>query len=193
LRGTRSGVGNKKICMFHRTREPPRPAKNRLAHGTKKGMAQNTNVNVPAMTARATPARATRADTAPNIGESPELLPEEAAEPPVPLFAAGELGEGVARSDDSVDDDVSVLVTGVEKDTPEELEPEEGVLELELPLRYGGGGTALDGSVRAPFPQAIFSPSGWVRLGGGTVVPDALAMAKRPVQLRSGDWGEENW
>jgi len=158
-------------------------------------MVQKMNVNVPAMIARATPARATRAGTAPNTAKSPELLPEEAAEPPVPLVAAGELGEGVAKSDDSVDDDVSVLAAGVGEKTPEELEPDEGVLELAPPLRYGGAGTALDVSVRAPVPQGMGSPpSGWVGLGGGTTTPFALAMAKRPVQVRLvGKSGVENW
>ena len=63
-----------------------------------------------------------------------------------------------------------------------------------VPPRYDGGGTALEGSTRAPFPQGIPSPSGWVGFGAGTVVPLASAMAKRPVQRRSealAAW--ENW
>lgn len=62
------------------------------------------------------------------------------------------------------------------------------------PGRYDGGGTALEGSTRAPFPQGIPSPSGWVGFGAGVVVPLASAMAKRPVQRRSdalAAW--ENW
>ena len=87
-----------------------------------------------------------------------------------------------------------VGVGAVDKDTPEELEPDEDVLELEPPLRYGGGATAFAGSVRAPVPQGIFLPSGWVALGGATVVPFALAMAKRPVQVTFCVLlGEENW
>jgi len=38
------------------------------------------------------------------------------------------------------------------------------------------------GLTRAPLPQGIPSPSGWVRFGAGTVVPLVSAMAKRPVQ-----------
>ena len=73
----------------------------------------------------------------------------------------------------------------------EEAEPEAGTLEVLfepevlLPPRYDGAGTALDGSVRAPVPQGIAWPPGWVAFGAGTVAPVAEAMVKRPVQRRS--------
>ena len=53
------------------------------------------------------------------------------------------------------------------------------------PGRYDGAATAVEGSARAPSPQGIPSPSGWVESGGATVVPFGNAMAKRPVQRRS--------
>jgi hypothetical protein len=79
-----------------------------------------------------------------------------------------------------------------------EAEPEVGAAEVPFepvpPGRYDGGGTALEESTRAPLPQGIDSPSGWVGFEAGAVVPLASAMAKRPVQRRSEAleaW--ENW
>jgi hypothetical protein len=77
--------------------------------------------------------------------------------------------------------------------TAEEAEGEV-LFEPVPPGRYNGAGTALEGSARAPVPQGIPSPSGWVRFGAATVVPFGNAMAKRPVQRRSealAAW--ENW
>lgn len=62
------------------------------------------------------------------------------------------------------------------------------------PGRYDGGGTALEASTRAPLPQGIPWPSGWVSCGAAMVVPFGNAIAKRPVQRRSealAAW--ENW
>jgi hypothetical protein len=161
------------------------------------------NVNVPAMTARATPACAARADTAPSMSEPLELLTDGVTEPPVLLAAAGESDEGVVGSDENPDEDMAMetivaTLVGVdakgENEGPLEVDVEEGAFELTLPpLRYGGAATALVGSVRAPFPQGIGWPSGWLALGGGTVAPVASAMAKRPVQVRLFELGEENW
>jgi hypothetical protein len=78
-----------------------------------------------------------------------------------------------------------------------EAEPEADAGEVlfePVPPRYDGGGTALEGSTRAPLPQGIPSPSGCVRFGAGTVLPLASAMANRPVQRRLealAAW--ENW
>lgn len=50
------------------------------------------------------------------------------------------------------------------------------------------------GSVRAPIPQPIFWPSGWVVFGAATVSPEASAMVKRVVQyLVLGEPAYVNW
>jgi hypothetical protein len=67
-------------------------------------------------------------------------------------------------------------------------------VDAEGPLRYAGGGTALEGSFNAPVPHGMASPlPGWTALGGGTVAPSAPAMAKRVVQVLVLVRGEENW
>lgn len=79
---------------------------------------------------------------------------------------------------------------------------EEGAVLFELvpggvvfpPLRYRGAALAVDGSMRAPVPQGMGSPSGCFGFGAGTVLPVESAIVKRPVQVREvGAAGEENW
>ena len=54
-------------------------------------MNHTRNVNVPAITANATPACAARADTVPSTSAPPELLPDEEDVVPVELAPAAEL------------------------------------------------------------------------------------------------------
>lgn len=146
-------------------------------------------VNAPAITASATPACAARADTAPSAS-APLELPFDVAALPIELVAEGdpelEVPDGKAVTGDWDD-------TAKEDEAEPELEAGAGEVPFE-PGRYDGGATALEGSVRAPLPQGIPSPSGWVVFGAATVVPLASAIAKRPVQRRSDAlpaW--ENW
>jgi len=80
----------------------------------------------------------------------------------------------------------------VEVGLPEvELEGGEVVPPL---LRYAGGGTTVDGSLRLPIPQGIASPvPGCVGLGGGVVWPELEAIANRPVHCLLTALGEVNW
>jgi hypothetical protein len=140
-------------------------------------------VNAPAITASATPACAARADTAPSAS-APLELPLDASALPAELAAEGDSElEGVVASDGTAP---AGDWDGTAKEGEAEPEPEAGAGEVLFepvpPGRYDGGATALEGSTRAPLPQGIPSPSGWVRFGAGTVVPLASAMAKRPVQ-----------
>jgi len=48
-----------------------------------------------------------------------------------------------------------------------------------------GGGTALEGSTRAPVPQGIGSPPGWFALAGGVVDPLDEVMVNRVVHVFS--------
>jgi len=57
---------------------------------TKKSMNHTRNVNVPAITASATPACAARADTVPSASAPPELLPDEDVPVPVEVAPAAE-------------------------------------------------------------------------------------------------------
>jgi len=161
------------------------------------GPVHTMNVNAPAMTASATPACAARADTAPSMSAPLEL---DDADVPVPAGAGEPELEAVVTPDDTAAArGVAVVDTTAEEGVTEEAEPEAGTAEVPFELglppgRYDGGGTALDGSARAPAPQGIGSPSGWVGFGAGTVAPVESAMAKRPVQIRSealAAW--ENW
>ena len=174
--------------MFH---ERTRPAGKLLSSNTlrkERGTVQTMNVNAPAITASATPACAARADRAATMSAPLASFPESEA---WVGEADPELEEELAAGDKTI-----VLVgAGLETaaaGVAGELEPEAGTLEvlfeLEFPLppgRYDGGATALDGSVRAPVPQGIGWPPGWVAFGAGTVPPVAEAMVKRPVQRRS--------
>jgi hypothetical protein len=158
------------------------------------------NVNAPAMTASPTPACAARAERAPSMSAPLESLPDFAAVP-AELAAAGEPKlEAVEALDDKAARGVraAVELDSTNEGVREGAEPEaEVAFELVLPVppgRYDGGGTALDGSARAPVPQGIAWPSGCVAFGAGTVAPVGSAMAKRPVQRRSvalALW--ENW
>jgi hypothetical protein len=147
------------------------------------------------MTASATPACAARADTAPSMS-APLELPFDAIALPAELAAEGdpELEAVVASDGTAATGDLELDGTAREG----EADPEAGAAEVPFepvpPGRYDGGGTALEGSARAPLPQGIASPSGWVGFGAGTVAPLASAMPKRPVQRRSealAAW--ENW
>jgi len=162
------------------------------------------NVKVPAMTARATPACNARADTAPSTSVLPELELEllradGVGSGSLVLLAAAdesdEPDEGVAKTNDILDEDVvatRVIVEDIAEVDMDDVDVE--AFELTLPpVRYGGAATALVGSVRAPVPQGIASPLGWLALGGGTITPVASAMAKRPVQVWVGELGELNW
>jgi hypothetical protein len=65
--------------------------RNRFVERYEEGMNHTRNVNVPAITASATPACAARADTVPSTSEPPELLPDdEVVVFPVALAAAAE-------------------------------------------------------------------------------------------------------
>jgi len=165
-------------------------------------MLHTMNVNAPAMAASATPACAARADTAPSMSAPLELLADDGVVLPAELDASGEPeAEASVTPDGKATLGVLVtveLTTIDEEGVTEETEPEaelEVLFELVLPPgRYDGGGTALDGSERAPVPQGIASPSGWVGFGAGVVAPVESAMVKRPVQRRSvtlAAW--ENW
>jgi hypothetical protein len=184
------------------SREQTHPAEAvKLEHGYEGGggMVQTMNVNAPAMTASATPPCAARADKAPSMSAPLELLPDAGAEE---LAAAGEPeSEAVTAPDGTATrgvlapaELVDTTKVGVAEEAGTAAGPPVVLFELVLPLagRYDGGGTALDGSTRAPLPQGIASPSGWVAFGGGVVAPVASAMAKRPVQRRS-DALWENW
>lgn len=59
--------------------------------------------------------------------------------------------------------------------------------------RKEGGGTAVEGSVRAPVPQGIAAPPGWELLVGGVDAPSAEAMVKRVVHCLTGALGAVNW
>jgi hypothetical protein len=121
------------------------------------------NVNVPAMTASATPACAARVDTTPSTSEPPELLTDDATELlPVLVVAADEEDEleAVMRSDDSADEDMvaPVAINGTEEEDegPPEMDTDEAALGLALlAWRYGGAATAVVGSLRSPDPQGI--------------------------------------
>jgi hypothetical protein len=107
--------------------------------------------------------------------------------------------EAVGAADDTAAARGVLVVVDFEsvEGATEGAEPE-GAAEVLLPPlppgRYDGGATALDGSARAPVPQGIAWPSGWVAFGAGTVAPVESAMAKRPVQRRSVAFPlYENW
>jgi hypothetical protein len=136
------------------------------------------------MTERATPARM---DTAPTTSPPAELLLL------VLVVIAGELDE--MTEGDTIEEGLllSPVLEGVtEEDT---LVVFVGTVVLLLPVteRYAGAGVAVVGSVSAPNPQGICSPVGWVAFAGGTVVPDELAMANRPVHERFEEAAEVNW
>lgn len=130
-------------------------------------------VNAHAIAASATPACAALADKAPSI-RAPLELPLDAFGLPADWVAEGDPElEAVVPEDGNWELDGTAEVEG------------EVPLKPVVPGRYDGAGTALEGSARAPVPQGIPSPSGWVRFGAATVVPFGNAMAKRPVQRRS--------
>jgi hypothetical protein len=159
------------------------------------------NVNVPAMTAKAIPACAACADTVPSLSAAPELLEDvedvvlACAAKPVPVPVVLSDGVAMAGTDATMEEEEEESATeGVALtilDGEVLFEPVPVV--VVLPVRYDGAGTAVDGLTRAPVPQGIFSPSGWVWLGAGTVAPVEVAMVKRPVQSLSGEEGEVNW
>jgi len=161
-------------------------------------MAHTTKVNAPAMTANAKLAGAARADTAPRT-RAPLELPLAAALPTEAVAEDDPESEGVELPRGNF---VPALPGGVaEAGETEEAEPDaaDDVLFEVVPLpvppgRYEGGGTALDGSARAPLPQGIAEPSGCFGFGAGSVAPLEDAMVKRPVQVRSVMLEErENW
>ena len=153
----------------------------------RKGMSvQNKNVNVAAMTERATPACAARIDT-PTTSPPAELLLL------VPLVETGVLDE-VSGVDKVGDEELSpVLEVVAVEDTEVVFVDDVGLVLLLLTPRYDGAGTAEAGLESAPVPHAISSPSGWVAFGGGTVAPVESAMANRPVHERFEDKAEVNW
>jgi hypothetical protein len=109
------------------------------------------------------------------------------------VVAAGELDEGAARLGDNPDENATVEPVVVENTAEGDADVDDvdkGAFELAL---LPGAATAVLGSVRAPVPQGIASPSGWRALDGGTVLPPGPAMAKRPVQVWLGEAGELNW
>lgn len=58
---------------------------------------------------------------------------------------------------------------------------------------FVGGATAVLGSSRAPMPQGMAAPSGWVGLGASSTVPSAAAMVNRVVHIGILDVAEVNW
>lgn len=56
-----------------------------------------------------------------------------------------------------------------------------------------GGGTAWDGLVSTPRPQAMASPSGCVAFAAGVLFPSASAIVKRPVQVLFTASAAMNW
>jgi len=56
-----------------------------------------------------------------------------------------------------------------------------------------GGGTAWDGLVSAPRPQAMAVPSGCVAFAAGVLFPSASAIVKRPVQVLFTASAAMNW
>jgi hypothetical protein len=112
------------------------------------------------MTASATPACAARADTAPSMS-APLELPFDASALPAELDEEGDPElEALAPDGTAATGDWELDCTATE------AEPEAGAGEVLFepvpPGRYEGGGTALEGSTRAPLPQGIPSPSGSV-------------------------------
>jgi len=133
---------------------------------------------VPAMIDNATPACAARVDTVPSTSAPPELLPDVVF--PVPAEVVGAISTAEAVTVVKPDCETAKGVLDGEFDctaaegTMATLET--GAAEVpfvavpfEVVLLPAGAGTALDGSTREPVPQGIFSPSGWVWLGAGTV------------------------
>ena len=88
---------------------------------------------------------------------------------------------------------MELVVEEVAEGTGSEVELDPVTVCVASPTRYDGGGVAVLGSTRAPKPQGIASPSGCVALGSLVVLPVASAMAKRPVHVRLGALGDENW
>jgi hypothetical protein len=164
---------------------------------------QNRNVNVAAITARETPACAARADTAPTA----ELLLVDV----LGLFVLGLFEAAAGVPDEAPDrgglDRVVMLTPVLEVDDPVVVEgvteedvlladvDETGLVLLLLPVRYGGGGTAVEGSASPPVPHGMAWPLGWFAFGGGTVEPVESAIANRPVHVMfpSGTPGALNW
>ncbi len=151
---------------------------------------QNTNVNVAAMTARATPACAARVD----VDELPVLL-EAGGEPDEVLDRRLEVDrvEDVVLNPLVLEVDTPVVEGMMGEDAPVAGVDEPGVVLLLPPVRYDGAATALEGSASAPVPQAIGCPLGWAEFGGGTVTPVESAMANRPVHERFCAAGDVNW
>jgi hypothetical protein len=56
-----------------------------------------------------------------------------------------------------------------------------------------GGGVESDPPTRAPIPQGICCPSGWVSFSGGTTSPVLDAIVKRVAHCLLGDPGAVNW
>jgi len=141
--------------------------RNRFVERYEEGMNHTRNVNVPAITANATPACAARADTVPSTSAPPELLPDDEVEEfPVEVAAAAkpELVR-VERPDEEASLGVEMELDDATEEVPESTTLEEGAADVLFepvlgvvvfpPARYGGAATAEDGSTRAPNPQGI--------------------------------------
>lgn len=87
-----------------------------------------------------------------------------------------DVAEMVLLAEDDTEDGPGTAPDGVEEFTP------------------AGGGTAVEGSTRAPTPHAIgaFVP-GWLGFGGGVVAPVGEAMVNRVVHVLSVASGAVNW
>lgn len=86
------------------------------------------------------------------------------------------VAEMVLLAEDDTEDGPGTAPDGVEGSTP------------------AGGGTAVEGSTRAPTPHGIaaFVP-GWLGFGGGVVAPVGEAMVKRVVHVLFVASGAVNW
>jgi len=144
--------------LFHERTRPAEAFKARTRY-ERRGTVYTMNVKVPAMSPSATPACAARADTVLSMSAPLAVFPDRAG-----WLVEADVSEleVVLTLDDTAARGALVgvaLVTttaGVTGEVEPEVEALEVLFELVLPPgRYDGGGTTLDGSVRAPVPQGI--------------------------------------
>ena len=131
------------------------------------GPAYTRNMNVPAMIAKATPARAARVETVPSTSAPPEL------DDVVVLLAEALAAAATPEADWLAKPDCDASRGDLEG----ELDPEEAtavgpvlargdaevlfvLVPVEVVLPPAGAGTALEGSARAPVPQGMAWPLG---------------------------------
>jgi len=99
--------------------------------------------------------------------------------------------EEVEEEDDEGDDEEGVVMGVVAKSDVLGV-PEVAETGPDEEFAKEGAATAVVGSTRAPTPQAMSDPSGWVVLVGSVVCPVEDAIANRPVHVLLDASGEEN-